>query len=578
VTVPQPQDATRCTLEPELELRRRIHAGEPEALQEAATSFYAGMFRYALLLVRGEAAAGEAVLGAFLRMVERHPQAAPERPLRAWFFDLCRDACLDLLGLARQFQTRGVDLVITRTELNALMTDLSPSWEEMVRREHEPRLLAWLAGVAELRTTVVFLHLFENYSFRDVAEITGIPASSVATIYYRAMSEFKGRLAQAPAGERTGWALTWREAPPELAGEIGERARALVGTLAWVEGEAAIHDPLTGRGRAARQGYRFAKDCTLEVRTGHALLRLDDGSDLWAPAGAALDFSAWAAGRRELRLARGRVLALAARDTGKKSAPFLLQTPVVSLTAPADAAFEALAENGKADVAVFYGTLDCQTEDDQARARRGDGVRVEAGGPPLISKLETFREVAAGTPKMLAASGENPKLRAACRALAKIMRVGKAEKPIRIEHDQAPKKQEQAESPAGGVKTAPPKRNQTGLLIVLLIIWVVILTLVSLYWQNRGGLHGGARSGITAAPARTGYTMPKAGVNPLATPGPRRPMTPARVPYRQPIMRNTAPQRAYVPPRYTPRPRVYPTPRPYQNQYYNQGYNQGYGR
>jgi len=52
-------------------------------------------------------------------------------------------------------------------------------------------------------------------------------------------------------------------------------------------------------------GIRISSETRLRVTTGRALVRLDDGSDLWISAGSMVDFSAWGPRVRGLRLATG---------------------------------------------------------------------------------------------------------------------------------------------------------------------------------------------------------------------------------------------------------------------------------
>lgn len=200
--------------------------------------------------------------------------------------------------------------------------------------------------------------------------------------------------------------------PPELLRAVRRRARSFVGTLVFLNGEAELRDAISGSAVPAETGIRISSECTLAMKRGCGLVRLDDGSDLWLSEATEIDFSAWGGPRRDLRLVLGRMLALVAREAAR---PFQVVTPVAQITVTGTA-FEASAAADALEIAVFHGSVECRSAAGQARARRGDGVQVKAGGAPQVRRLPAGG-AAHGPGMLLALSSENPKIQAACRAV-----------------------------------------------------------------------------------------------------------------------------------------------------------------
>ncbi|MBI5153689.1 sigma-70 family RNA polymerase sigma factor [Candidatus Poribacteria bacterium] len=180
--------------EPDPDLRRRFHAGDPAAIDELAAQFFEDVARFAMALVKEPELAGEAVQETFLRVLERHQLYDAARPFRPWLFMVCRNCCLGLLRDRSRQRARVVELDPAEDEAAALAAGVPPAFEEMIRREREGEALEALAGVPDSAREIVVLHLFEELTFKDIAAIVGRPPATAATIYYRTLSALRGQL------------------------------------------------------------------------------------------------------------------------------------------------------------------------------------------------------------------------------------------------------------------------------------------------------------------------------------------------------------------------------------------------
>lgn len=206
--------------------------------------------------------------------------------------------------------------------------------------------------------------------------------------------------------------------PAQLLGVIRGRAQSLIGTLAWLSGEAEIRDSQTRLGRPARQGLRLSRQCALVVNKGHALVRLDDGSDLWVSAGTQIGFTHWDAARRGFELVMGRVLSLVAPDAAR---PFSVVSNAARILVTGTA-FEAEALEQRLDVRIFHGSVECRAPSGQVRARRGYQVSIPMDGRPELRRIGC-QDPRSDPAMLLALSSENAKIKGACRAVGKILRI-----------------------------------------------------------------------------------------------------------------------------------------------------------
>lgn len=179
------------TPEPERTLLERFHAGAPEAIDEIAVRFFDDVVRFSRSIMADDDSAMDAVQETFLRILERHRLFDPSRPFRPWLFTVCRNTCL---GLKRERATQSARVVTfdsDEAEVERLAADLPPAFEVMIRREREIEALKHLATLPESTREIFVLHLFEGLTFREISDIVGRPAPTVATLYYRALAGLK---------------------------------------------------------------------------------------------------------------------------------------------------------------------------------------------------------------------------------------------------------------------------------------------------------------------------------------------------------------------------------------------------
>jgi len=179
------------TPEPEQTLLERFHSGAPEAIDTIAVRFFEDVVRFCRSILADDECAMDAVQETFLRILERHRLFDPSRPFRPWLFTVCRNTCLGLKRERAAQSARILTFDSDESEVERLAAELPPAFEIMIRREREREALRHLGTLPESTREIFVLHLFEGLTFREISDIVGRPAPTVATLYYRALAGLK---------------------------------------------------------------------------------------------------------------------------------------------------------------------------------------------------------------------------------------------------------------------------------------------------------------------------------------------------------------------------------------------------
>ena len=191
-------------------LADRIRSGDTEALGELYDRFASTAIATAVRVVGGREEAEDVVHDAFVavwRKIDRFD--ATRGSLRAWLMTVVRNRAIDRIRARRT--TIDVD---DADERSLLRTGPNPTWEAALTRASAGDLRAAMASLPDEQRRALELAYFEGYTYREVAELTGVPAGTA-----------NGRLRLALGKLRD--ALTGTTAAPLTFGEtsFGEDAR-----------------------------------------------------------------------------------------------------------------------------------------------------------------------------------------------------------------------------------------------------------------------------------------------------------------------------------------------------------------
>ena len=154
--------------------------------------------RFALVLTRDAEAADDLVQDTIERVLARWHLRRPDRPIRPWLFAILRN--LYLSDGRRRRRRRAV--LIDDPDGEAAAHAAHPGSEPELSLEAR-EALSLLAALPEEQRTALELVAVEGFSYRETAEIMGVPVGTVMSRLSRAREKLRA-LVQDRSGERAG--------------------------------------------------------------------------------------------------------------------------------------------------------------------------------------------------------------------------------------------------------------------------------------------------------------------------------------------------------------------------------------
>jgi RNA polymerase sigma-70 factor (ECF subfamily) len=149
----------------------RIRGGDATALGELYDRHAAAALAVAMRVVGGRAEAEDVVHDAFVAVWRKIDRFDAQRgSLRAWLLTVVRNRAIDRVRARRT----AVD-VDEADDRSLLRTGPNPTWEAALDRVAATDLRHAMEALPDEQRRAVELAYFEGYTYREVAEITGVP-------------------------------------------------------------------------------------------------------------------------------------------------------------------------------------------------------------------------------------------------------------------------------------------------------------------------------------------------------------------------------------------------------------------
>ena len=149
----------------------RIRDGDAGALGELYDRHAAAALAVAMRVVGGRAEAEDVVHDAFVAVWRKIDRFDAQRgSLRAWLLTVVRNRAIDRVRARRT----AVD-VDDADERSLLRTGPNPTWDAALDRAAANDLRQAMDALPDEQRRAIELAYFEGYTYREVAEITGVP-------------------------------------------------------------------------------------------------------------------------------------------------------------------------------------------------------------------------------------------------------------------------------------------------------------------------------------------------------------------------------------------------------------------
>jgi RNA polymerase sigma-70 factor (ECF subfamily) len=155
----------KSRLPEEADLLRRAKAGDSQALSRLVTCHHGTVYRFLLAFLRDEDQAADATQDTFVKVLDRLDSFRGESSFQTWLLVIARNEALGLirskgrrreepLGESERWQDRGV----------------APD-EAVIRGSEVKRVREALERLPEKQRLTVSLRLFDELSFKEIAEV-----------------------------------------------------------------------------------------------------------------------------------------------------------------------------------------------------------------------------------------------------------------------------------------------------------------------------------------------------------------------------------------------------------------------
>ena len=171
------------------ELVEAVRDGDEPAFAQLYDRWRGPLYVFAARMLDGSEPARDVVQETFLALWERRTDLEPMRSARAWLFTAVRNRCLTLL---RRQQTRArLDVRVGRDAL------APPAGAALEDEETVRQVRAALMEMPPEQREVLVLREYQEFSYREIAGITGASESAVKARLFRARQALAARLAPA---------------------------------------------------------------------------------------------------------------------------------------------------------------------------------------------------------------------------------------------------------------------------------------------------------------------------------------------------------------------------------------------
>jgi RNA polymerase sigma-70 factor (ECF subfamily) len=183
-------------------LVQRTLAGESDAFTALYERYKGAVYTHAYYRLHSASEAEDALQEVFQRAYLRLDTFAQERPFRAWLLTIAANYCTDMLrrrlALKRFVQQVPIDVVdfwLADTAANPEMTALRDEQREQVRRA--------LRELPANYREVMVLYYWNDLSYREIADATGLTESTIKTRLFRGREQLTRLLQAQQSNEAT---------------------------------------------------------------------------------------------------------------------------------------------------------------------------------------------------------------------------------------------------------------------------------------------------------------------------------------------------------------------------------------
>jgi len=167
----------------------RWKKGDKKAFEEIVRTLASDAFLIALAFVGNEEDARDLSQDAFIKAYQARERFDASKPFRPWFYSILRNHCINFLN--RSCRSGEGLFWGGRTDRERFASSQPGPAERLEREERRKMLMAAVERLSFEHREIIVLKNFKGYSYREIAEILGIPIGTVMSRLYYARKMLK---------------------------------------------------------------------------------------------------------------------------------------------------------------------------------------------------------------------------------------------------------------------------------------------------------------------------------------------------------------------------------------------------
>jgi RNA polymerase sigma-70 factor (ECF subfamily) len=180
----------------EKDLLRRYVAGDKDAFQELVTRYKDPLYAFLRRFLNQQQLVEEAFQETFLQLYRSRKTFEKDRPLRPWLFTIAANKARDALRKQQRQETVSITAMAEPTDLslddvvNSLKAYEITPYDEAEKSEQAEKVRQIIDGMPANLREILILAYFEQFSYKQMADILSIPIGTVKSRLHTAIVHF----------------------------------------------------------------------------------------------------------------------------------------------------------------------------------------------------------------------------------------------------------------------------------------------------------------------------------------------------------------------------------------------------
>src|SRR5215471_21453578 len=184
---------TPDTFSPKEDSIARLQRGELDALGSVMAQYQHRLYRFLHRMLQDPIAADDVFQQTWLRVIEKINRYDARRQFDAWLFSVARNLAIDYLRIRRSSSLDSPDETGI-APIDRLETASLSQLDKLLEFERGAILAAAVARLPLIHREVLTLRFEEDMKLEEIAEVAGIPISTVKSRLGRALESLRGKL------------------------------------------------------------------------------------------------------------------------------------------------------------------------------------------------------------------------------------------------------------------------------------------------------------------------------------------------------------------------------------------------